>query len=69
MREVFAVSGDMLLGEDTCVHDVSAVLKAFLRDLKEPLLPRELYTAFIHTAGKYISMCMGKFWHNYFKPL
>lgn len=50
MREVFAVSGDMLLGEDTCVHDVSAVLKAFLRDLKEPLLPRELYTAFIHTA-------------------
>ncbi|KAM4021273.1 rho GTPase-activating protein 6-like [Anomaloglossus baeobatrachus] len=50
LREEFAISGDKLLGEDICVHDVSAVLKAFLRDLKEPLLPRELYTAFIHTA-------------------
>ncbi|XP_063794596.1 rho GTPase-activating protein 6-like [Pseudophryne corroboree] len=51
MREEFTISGDMLLGEDTCVHDVSAVLKGFLRDLREPLLPRELYAAFIHTAG------------------
>ncbi|XP_075040703.1 rho GTPase-activating protein 6-like isoform X2 [Mixophyes fleayi] len=51
LREKFAISGDMLLGEDTCVHDVSAVLKGFLRDLKEPLLPRELYTTFIHAAG------------------
>ncbi|XP_073429161.1 rho GTPase-activating protein 6-like [Dendrobates tinctorius] len=50
LREEFAISGDKLLGEDICVHDVSAVLKAFLRDLKEPLLPRELYAAFIHTA-------------------
>ncbi|KAG9478076.1 hypothetical protein GDO78_013202 [Eleutherodactylus coqui] len=50
LREEFAISGDMLLGDDTCVHDVSAVLKAFLRDLKEPLLPWELYTAFIQSA-------------------
>ncbi|XP_069604722.1 rho GTPase-activating protein 6-like [Ranitomeya imitator] len=50
LREEFAISGDKLLGEDICVHDVSAVLKAFLRDLKEPLLSRELYAAFIHTA-------------------
>ncbi|KAM3912378.1 rho GTPase-activating protein 6-like [Leptodactylus fuscus] len=50
LREEFAISGDMLLGEDTCVHDVSAVFKAFLRDLKEPLLPWQLYTAFIQTA-------------------
>ncbi|XP_056396537.1 rho GTPase-activating protein 6-like [Hyla sarda] len=50
LQEDFAISGDMLLGEDTCVHDVSAVLKAFLRDLKDPLLPQELYKAFIHTA-------------------
>ncbi|KAG8553905.1 hypothetical protein GDO81_003594 [Engystomops pustulosus] len=50
LRQEFAITGDMLLGEDNCVHDVSAVLKAFLRDLKEPLLPWELYTAFIQTA-------------------
>ncbi|KAE8583767.1 hypothetical protein XENTR_v10020678 [Xenopus tropicalis] len=52
LREEFAVSGDVLLGEDTCVHDVSALLKAFLRDLPDPVLPRELYSAFIHTAGR-----------------
>ncbi|KAM5145447.1 rho GTPase-activating protein 6-like [Mantella aurantiaca] len=51
LKEEFANSGDVLLGEDTCVHDISAVLKGFLRDLKEPILPQELYTAFIQTAG------------------
>ncbi|XP_072286946.1 rho GTPase-activating protein 36 [Pyxicephalus adspersus] len=51
LREEFANSGDVLLGEDTCVHDISAVLKGFLRDLREPLLPQELYTAFIQAAG------------------
>ncbi|KAG8447703.1 hypothetical protein GDO86_014993 [Hymenochirus boettgeri] len=51
LREEFSVSGDVLLGEDTCVHDVSALLKGFLRDLPDPVLPRELYKAFIHTAG------------------
>ncbi|XP_075691741.1 rho GTPase-activating protein 6-like [Rhinoderma darwinii] len=50
LREEFAISGDMLIGEDICVHDVSALLKAFLRDLKEPLLPRQLYSAFIQTS-------------------
>ncbi|XP_018432493.1 PREDICTED: rho GTPase-activating protein 6-like [Nanorana parkeri] len=51
LREEFANSGDVLLGEDTCVHDISAVLKGFLRDLREPILPQELYTAFIKAAG------------------
>ncbi|XP_040178751.1 rho GTPase-activating protein 6-like [Rana temporaria] len=51
LREEFANCGDVLLGEDTCVHDISAVLKGFLRDLQEPLLPQELYTAFMQAAG------------------
>ena len=41
---------DMRLEEEQCVHDVAALLKEFLRDMPDPLLTRELYTAFINTA-------------------
>ena len=32
-------------------HDVGALLKEYFRDLPEPLLTRELYTAFVGTAS------------------
>lgn len=37
------------MDEEHSVHDVAALLKEFLRDMPEPLLTRELYTAFINT--------------------
>uniref|UniRef100_A0A8C6TQI6 Rho GTPase activating protein 36 n=2 Tax=Neogobius melanostomus TaxID=47308 RepID=A0A8C6TQI6_9GOBI len=36
------------LDEEQSVHDVAALLKEFLRDMPDPLLPRELYSAFLH---------------------
>uniref|UniRef100_A0A1A8BSG8 Rho-GAP domain-containing protein n=1 Tax=Nothobranchius kadleci TaxID=1051664 RepID=A0A1A8BSG8_NOTKA len=36
------------LDEEHSVHDVAALLKEFLRDIPDPLLPRELYPAFLH---------------------
>ncbi|TNN04254.1 hypothetical protein fugu_001283 [Takifugu bimaculatus] len=39
------------LDEEHSVHDVAALLKEFLRDMPEPLLTRELYTAFINTVS------------------
>uniref|UniRef100_A0AAR2LN54 Rho-GAP domain-containing protein n=1 Tax=Pygocentrus nattereri TaxID=42514 RepID=A0AAR2LN54_PYGNA len=38
----------VLLDEEHSVHDVAALLKEFLRDMPDPLLPRELYCAFLH---------------------
>ncbi|XP_053554909.1 rho GTPase-activating protein 36 [Bombina bombina] len=51
LREEFAATGDVFLGEETCVHDVSALFKGFLRELPNPVLPRELYPVFIQSAG------------------
>lgn len=39
---------DVQLDEEHSVHDVAALLKEFLRDMPDPLLPRELYPAFLH---------------------
>lgn len=39
---------DVQLDEEHSVHDVAALLKEFLRDIPDPLLPRELYPAFLH---------------------
>ncbi|KAJ8254735.1 hypothetical protein GJAV_G00196810 [Gymnothorax javanicus] len=51
LREEFDRGADILLEEDHSVHDVAALLKEFLRDLPDPLLTRELYTAFINTTS------------------
>uniref|UniRef100_A0AAV2K3B4 Rho-GAP domain-containing protein n=1 Tax=Knipowitschia caucasica TaxID=637954 RepID=A0AAV2K3B4_KNICA len=49
LREDFDQGWEVNLDEEHSVHDVAALLKEFLRDLPDPLLTRELYTAFIHT--------------------
>uniref|UniRef100_A0A8B9J9Q2 Rho GTPase activating protein 6 n=1 Tax=Astyanax mexicanus TaxID=7994 RepID=A0A8B9J9Q2_ASTMX len=48
LREDFDSGTDVLLDEEHSVHDVAALLKEFLRDMPDPLLPRELYSAFLH---------------------
>ena len=49
LREEYDQGVDMQMEEEQCVHDVAALLKEFLRDMPDPLLTRELYTAFINT--------------------
>ncbi|KAM9328577.1 rho GTPase-activating protein 6-like isoform 2-T2 [Pholidichthys leucotaenia] len=49
LREEFDRGIDVQLDEDHSVHDVAALLKEFLRDMPDPLLTKELYTAFINT--------------------
>ncbi|KAK2839859.1 hypothetical protein Q5P01_013599 [Channa striata] len=49
LREEFDQGWEVRLDEEHSVHDVAALLKEFLRDLPDPLLTRELYTAFINT--------------------
>uniref|UniRef100_UPI003AAB926F rho GTPase-activating protein 36 n=1 Tax=Centroberyx gerrardi TaxID=166262 RepID=UPI003AAB926F len=48
LREDFDMGADIQLDEEHSVHDVAALLKEFLRDMPDPLLPRELYPAFLH---------------------
>ncbi|KAL0969977.1 hypothetical protein UPYG_G00235490 [Umbra pygmaea] len=48
LRDDFDVGADVCLDEEHSVHDVAALLKEFLRDMPDPLLPRELYAAFLH---------------------
>lgn len=52
LREEFDRGVDVQLDEEFSVHDVAALLKEFLRDLPDPLLTKELYTAFINTTCK-----------------
>lgn len=52
LREEFDRGIDVQLDEEYSVHDVAALLKEFLRDLPDPLLTKELYTAFINTTCK-----------------
>ncbi|XP_039649716.1 rho GTPase-activating protein 6-like isoform X2 [Perca fluviatilis] len=49
LRDEFDRGIDVQLDEDQSVHDVAALLKEFLRDMPDPLLTKELYTAFINT--------------------
>lgn len=49
LREEFDQGWEVVMDEEHSVHDVAALLKEFLRDLPDPLLTRELYTAFINT--------------------
>ncbi|XP_008937385.1 PREDICTED: rho GTPase-activating protein 6-like, partial [Merops nubicus] len=50
LREEFDQGLEVFLDEHQSVHDVAALLKEFLRDMPEPLVPRELYSPFLHTA-------------------
>lgn len=52
LRDDFDVGVDVQLDEEQSVHDVAALLKEFLRDMPDPLLPRELYPAFLHANRK-----------------
>ncbi|XP_016894444.1 rho GTPase-activating protein 6-like isoform X2 [Cynoglossus semilaevis] len=49
LREEFDRGIDVQLDEEHSVHDVAALLKEFLRDMPDPLLTKELYTAFINS--------------------
>ncbi|XP_053296498.1 rho GTPase-activating protein 6 isoform X1 [Pleuronectes platessa] len=49
LREELDQGWEVSLDEEHSVHDVAALLKEFLRDMPDPLLTRELYTAFINT--------------------
>ncbi|KAM6893743.1 rho GTPase-activating protein 6-like [Xenentodon cancila] len=51
LREEFDRGVDVQLDEEFSVHDVAALLKEFLRDMPDPLLTKELYTAFINTTS------------------
>ncbi|XP_061862661.1 rho GTPase-activating protein 36 isoform X2 [Colius striatus] len=51
LREEFDRGLDVLLDEQQSVHDVAALLKEFLRDMPDSLIPRELYPAFLSTAS------------------
>ncbi|CAL9694151.1 unnamed protein product [Knipowitschia caucasica] len=48
LREDFDLGLDVQLDQEQSVHDVAALLKEFLRDMPDTLLPRELYHAFLH---------------------
>ncbi|KAL9836990.1 rho GTPase-activating protein 36 isoform 3-T4 [Geothlypis trichas] len=50
LREEFDQGLDVFLDENQSVHDVAALLKEFLRDMPDSLIPRELYGAFLSTA-------------------
>lgn len=52
LREEFDRGVDVQLDEEHSIHDVAALLKEFLRDMPDPLLTRELYTAFINTTRR-----------------
>ncbi|XP_034069378.1 rho GTPase-activating protein 6-like isoform X3 [Gymnodraco acuticeps] len=49
LRKEFDQGWEVRLDEEQSVHVVAALLKEFLRDMPDPLLTRELYTAFINT--------------------
>ncbi|KAF7667669.1 hypothetical protein LDENG_00052080, partial [Lucifuga dentata] len=49
LRDEFDQGMEVQLDEEHSIHDVAALLKEFLRDMPDPLLTRELYTAFINT--------------------
>ncbi|KAG1927380.1 rho GTPase-activating protein [Pimephales promelas] len=51
LREAFDQGTDVALDQRHSVHDVAALLKEFLRDMPDPLLTRELYSAFIACAS------------------
>nr|XP_004654024.1 rho GTPase-activating protein 36 isoform X2 [Jaculus jaculus] len=50
LREEFDHGVDIVLDDNQNVHDVAALLREFFRDMKDPLLPDDLYMSFLLTA-------------------
>ncbi|XP_003135431.2 rho GTPase-activating protein 36 isoform X1 [Sus scrofa] len=50
LREEFDQGLDVVLDDTRNVHDVAALLKEFFRDMKDSLLPDDLYMSFLLTA-------------------
>ncbi|XP_075395378.1 rho GTPase-activating protein 36 isoform X2 [Tenrec ecaudatus] len=50
LREQFDQGLDVILDDTQSVHDVAALLKEFFRDMKDSLLPDDLYMSFLLTA-------------------
>ncbi|XP_045708219.1 rho GTPase-activating protein 36 isoform X1 [Phyllostomus hastatus] len=50
LREEFDRGLDVVLDDTQNVHDVAALLKEFFRDMKDSLLPDDLYMSFLLTA-------------------
>lgn len=55
MREEFDSGEKTKFTEDDNPHDVAALFKEYFRDLPEPLLTRDLYSAFLETQSKLLS--------------
>ncbi|XP_045439473.1 rho GTPase-activating protein 36 isoform X2 [Pipistrellus kuhlii] len=51
LREAFDQGLDVVFDENQNVHDVAALLKEFFRDMKDSLLPDDLYMSFLLTAA------------------
>ncbi|XP_017362989.1 rho GTPase-activating protein 36 isoform X2 [Cebus imitator] len=50
LREAFDQGLDVVLDDNQNVHDVAALLKEFFHDMKDSLLPDDLYLSFLLTA-------------------
>lgn len=50
LRELFDKGLDIVLDDSVNVHDVAELLKEFFREMKDPLLPDDLYMSFLLTA-------------------
>ncbi|XP_008824953.1 rho GTPase-activating protein 36 isoform X1 [Nannospalax galili] len=50
LREEFDKNLDVVLDDNQNVHDVAALLKEFFREMKDSLLPDDLYMSFLLTA-------------------
>ncbi|XP_033616444.1 rho GTPase-activating protein 36 isoform X3 [Fukomys damarensis] len=50
LREEFDQCLNIVIDENQNVHDVAALLKEFFRDMKDSLLPNDLYISFLLTA-------------------
>ena len=52
LRTEFDTGRPVQLTNDHAVNDVASLLKEYIRDLPDPLLSRDLYSAFLATAGE-----------------
>jgi RhoGAP domain len=53
LREEFDTGREVVLTEEHNPHDVAALFKEFFRDLPDPLLTRDLYSAFVATRSEF----------------